>query len=142
MSDTTFGILVTPHARERFLDHFPHAHPERVIPTIYREVWHALTDHRRSARVPKWANHNHLDDSRTYSSRYVWDEHETRCYAVIERKPPPGDRSDEFNRTWIVKTVLPRMTDEEVEQIQTLKKVRKREKGIKHGRSQRRLRHD
>ena len=142
MSDTTFGILVTPHARERFLDHFPAYPEERAVPTIFREVHHALANHRRSARVPKWANHNHLNDSRSFSTRYVWDEHEVRCYALIERKPKDGARADEFNRTWIVKTVLPRMTDEEVAHIQTLKRVRKREKGVKQGRSRRRLRFD
>ncbi len=142
MSESTFGIMVTPHAQERFLDHFPGVPPERAIPTIYREVWHALTNHRRSARVPKWALTNHRDDSRSYSSRYVWDEHETRCYALIERKMEHNDRSDEFNRTWVVKTVLPRMSDEEVAHVQTLKKMRRREKGNKLGRSQRRMRHD
>ncbi len=140
MTEKTFGVVVTPHAITRFQDHFPDCPPERVVPTIYREVTQALNEHRRTSRVPKWANNNHKQDSRAHPTRYVWDEHQTRCYALLERRPLE-DRRDDYTRTWVVKTVLPRMSEDEIHVAQTLKRTRKREKRNKLGLSQRRVRH-
>jgi hypothetical protein len=47
------------------------------------------------------------------TKRWVWDERETRCYLINPTRQVVLGRQNEFRRSWMVVTVLPRSDGDE-----------------------------
>lgn len=121
------GVIVTAHARDRLRERFPAITTLSPNGFITREIHDAVGAFRRSPSIPAWTESPtrvYYGGSGTGTVRYVWNEAETRCYP-IRRASGSEDRRDEFRETWFVMTVLPRMTDAEIEAARQIARGRK-----------------
>lgn len=102
MSD--LPILVSSHARDQALARHRDFYVRRGVAGIVAEVAAAVRDGRRAKTKPRWASspENRQKRRKTGTCRFVWDESETRCYAIVRgaTKRGPG---------WVVTTVLHRI---------------------------------
>lgn len=109
MRPKRYGVIVSPHVRERFMERFASEINGRdVTAWIYAEVSRALENGRKAKTKPAWA----AIASRTSAvdgGRYVWDVDRQRCYVVCRMKDSHTiePRKERFDETWIVRTVLP-----------------------------------
>lgn len=103
------GVIVGPHVVERLVERFGHEFRagRDHVSLIFAEVNEGIRAGRKSKTKPSWASHV----SRTSSSdgsRYVWNREQTRVYVIVRlRKDQIHDHEAAFDESWVVKTVLP-----------------------------------
>lgn len=127
------GVKVGQHAKERFLERFPHCREEQVAGTIFREVQQGLVEGRYSSKLPRWVELAARNNGRRLSQRFVWNEEKTRCYPLMRDHDRDHDRVGEFGLRWIVKTTLRAMSDEEIAEQQRLLSLNRENRGSRNG---------
>lgn len=107
---TADPIYVTGHAIERAKLRHPEFFAARDVAGIYAEVRHALRDGRRAKTQPRWAvwedNQRRKAMKQYGTGLYVWNEEESRCYALRRGQTRKGPG-------WIVKTMIGREATED-----------------------------
>lgn len=104
------GVLVTRHAVDQFHRRFAQDAKVAgdVIPLIYGEVQRAIRDGRIAKHVPRWCTGDGFSRQKRDhhgTTRYCWNEAQTRVYALVRGAPKGSPRRGDFDVTWRVVTV-------------------------------------
>ncbi len=127
------GVRISTHAIDRDHERFPGVEYTLIPAIIYREVQQALAAGRRTSRLPRWVHQVGYATGRRESARYVFNDEQTRCYAIVEDRG--GKRGKEFGKQWVVKTTLAALTNEQLVEERRLRKLSRQKTGSASGSS-------